>query len=370
MTHPPKQPTKFIAYFELRDACAEEGCPVCTLLVKFSLRYMDHFMYERVTDPGCREELLASRGFCNWHAWMLPKIHHSPSGTAVIHEHLLKSELEVLNRLRRTHRAQPRWRRILSWVAGMDRGSAAAMSGKRKSPCPVCTGARTSDEIYLRTCLEFIGDFEFRQSLERSSGLCLPHLYLAIAIEPNHPSLPELLRLQAAQIEAVRVELLEFVRKHDYRFREEPVGAEGSAWLRSIELLAGKPGVFGPDRPWIRRIPEMYTTAPDPARTEEASSEGGDEHRPEIDQLRFENEKLRRRIEEITKLWSEESSRAASLHFQVYELSKDKQVLEFNLAGARGENRGWGATVSRLREEIAALQEELKRLTEHSPPGK
>jgi hypothetical protein len=362
VTNPPKQPTKFIAYFELRDACAEEGCPVCTLLVRFSLRTMDHFMYERVTDPGCREELLASRGFCNWHAWMLPKIHHSASGTAVIHEHLLKEALEAIEGLRRSHTVQPRWRRILSWVAGIDRGPPAAMSEKKKSPCPACTGARTSDEIYLRTCLEFITDFEFRQSLERSSGLCLPHLYLALSIEPNDPNLPELLRLQAAKIEAVRVELLEFVRKHDYRFREEPVGAEGSAWLRSIELLAGKPGVFGPDRPRIRRVPEMYAAAPDPARTEEASSEGGDELRREIDQLRFGNEKLRRRIDEITKLWSEESSRAASLHFQVYELSKDKQVLEFNLAGARGENRGWEAMISRLREEITALESEVRRL--------
>ncbi len=279
MTQPPNQPTKFIAYFELRDACAEEGCPVCTLLVRFSVRTMDHFMYERVTDPGCREELLASRGFCNWHAWMLPKIHHSASGTAVIHEHLLKDALGAIEGLRRSHIVQSRWRRLMS-------------------------------------CVEFIADLEFKQSLERSSGLCLPHLYLALAIEPNHPNLPDLLKLQAAKIEKLRTELLEFVRKHDYRFREEPVGCEGSAWLRSIELLAGKPGVFGPDRPWIHRTPEMYATAPDPARTKEASSEGGDELRREIDQLGFENEKLRRRIDEITKLWTEESSRAASLHFQ------------------------------------------------------
>lgn len=366
MTQPPKQPTKFIAYFELRDACAEEGCPVCTLLVRFSGRTMDHFMYERVTDPGCREELLASRGFCNWHAWMLPKIHHSASGTAVIHEHLLKDALGTIEGLRRSHIVQFRWRRILSRVAGIDWGQSAATSVKKKSPCPVCTGARISDQIYLKSCVEFIADLEFKQSLERSSGLCLPHLYLALTVEPNHPNLPELLKLQAAKIEKLRTELLEFVRKHDYRFREEPVGGEGSAWLRSIELLAGKPGVFGPDRPWIHRIPEMYATAPDPAPPKEASSEGGDELRREIDQLRFENEKLRRRIDEITKLWTEESSRAASLHFQVYELSKDKQTLEFNLSGARGENRGWEAVISRLREEITALQEELQRLKEHS----
>jgi hypothetical protein len=362
--NPLKRPTKFIAYFDLRDACDEEGCPVCTLLVKFSLRYMDHFMYERVTDSGCREELLASRGFCNWHAWMLPRIHHSASGTAIIHEHLLKKELETIEGLRRSHGVQARWRRILWWLAGTDWQPPAVKRSKEKARCPVCTGARVSDQNYLKTCLDFITDFEFRQSLERSSGLCLPHLYVALSIEPNHPNLPDLLKLQAKKITALRVELLEFIRKHDYRFREEPVGDEGSAWLRSIELFTGKSGVFGPDRPWIRPTPLVYDTALDLPRAEEALSEGGDDLQQESERLHFENEKLRRRIDEITKLWSEESSRAASLHFRVYELAKEKQILEFNLAGARGESRGWEGVVSRLREEIAALQDELRGLKE------
>lgn len=362
MRDPLKRPTKFIAYFDLRDACEKDGCPVCTLLVKFSLRYMDDFMYERVTDSGCREELLASGGFCNWHAWMLPRLHHSPSGTAVIHEHLLKDAVEAIERLRRSHTVQPRWRRMFSWLARPAWGRLAVISGKKKSPCPVCTGARISDEIYLKACLEFIADLEFKQSLEKSSGLCLPHLYLAVAIEPNHPHLPELFKLQATKIQEVRAGLLEFVRKHDYRFREEPVGDEGSAWLRSIELLTGKAGVFGPDRPWILPTPKLHDTALGPSRAEGTVAEGGDELQQENERVRFENEKLRRRIDEITKLWSEESSRAASLHFQVYELAKDKQTLEFNLTGARGENRGWEAVVSRLREEIAALQAEVRRL--------
>ncbi|MFQ5801835.1 MAG: DUF6062 family protein [Candidatus Methylomirabilales bacterium] len=368
MTDPLKRPTKFIAYFDLRDACGEDGCPICTLLLKWSVRTMDHFMYERVTDPGCREELLASRGFCNWHAWMLPKSHHSGSGTAVIHEHLLKKELEVLEGLRRSHKVTFGWRRILCRLAGTEWEPPAVKRRRQKAPCPVCTGARISDEIYLKTCLEFLPDFEFRRAFEKSSGLCLPHVYLAISTQPNHSNLPELLKLQAAKIEVVRAELSAFIRKQDYRFRGELVGEEGSAWLRSIELLAGKAGVFGPDRPRIALMARAPAVVCEVARPEATMSEGRQELHQENEHLRFENEKLRRRGDEITRQWNEESSRAASLHFQVYELAKEKQILEFNLAGARGESKGWEGVVSRLREEIAALQAELRRLKEHASP--
>ncbi|MFQ5847178.1 MAG: DUF6062 family protein [Candidatus Methylomirabilales bacterium] len=361
-----KRLTKFVAYFDLRDACGEAGCPVCTLLVKFSLRTMDQFMHERVTDPGCREELLASRGFCNWHAWMLPKLRHSASGTAVIHEHLLQKELKALGELRRAHRVQPRWRDLLRRLVGSGRKPGAGRGRRKRAACQVCTGARISDEIYLKTCVEFITEVEFRRSFEQSAGLCLPHLYLAASMEPTHPNLPQLLELQTGKIEAVRADLSVFIRKQDYRFMDEPVGKEGSAWVRSIELLTGKPGVFGPDRPRIPLTPELRGTASALLHSEETASEDRDALQRENERLRFENEKLRRRIDEISKLWSEESSRAASLHFQVFELAKAKQILEFNLAGAQGEGKGWEGVVSRLREEIAALQEELAQFKERS----
>ena len=138
------------------------------------------------------------------------------------------------------------------------------------------------------------------------------------------------------------------------------MGNEGTAWRRSIELLTGKAGVFGPDRPLA------IVETPQPRQLEAGAEAGttppGAQLQEQNERLRFENEKLRRRIDEITKLWSQESSRAASLHFQVFELSKDKQILEFNLAGVRGESRAWEPVVARLREEIAALKEEIKRL--------
>jgi len=356
------RPRKFIAYFELQDACKGEGCPVCFLVAKISLRSLDNLMWERVNDPSTRRDLVASRGFCNWHAWMILQVPHSQSGTAILHEHLVREQTDTLKRLRRTRHPIRPWERLFRRLFSAVDAPTAVIWRQGKAPCPICTHVRSFEATYLQTCLEYMTDLDFQRSFEASFGLCVPHLNLAVSLHPEHPNLPALFKQQLAKMEALRVDLQEFIRKQDYRFRKEPMGNEGTAWRRSIELLTGKAGVFGPDRP----LTVLETSQP------RQSAEEGEvgtmppvaQLQEENERLRFENEKLRRRNDKTTKLWSQESSRAASLHFQVFELSRDKQTLEFNLAGARGERQTWEAVVARLREEIAALQEQVGRLSE------
>ena len=52
-----KEKTKFMSYFNLRDALAQPGCPICTLVERVSSRYLDSLLYERVNDVGTREDL-------------------------------------------------------------------------------------------------------------------------------------------------------------------------------------------------------------------------------------------------------------------------------------------------------------------------
>ena len=44
-----------IAYFEVRDALREAGCPICHLLVTRSVAALDSLLYEQVTDPDTRD---------------------------------------------------------------------------------------------------------------------------------------------------------------------------------------------------------------------------------------------------------------------------------------------------------------------------
>ena len=62
------------SYFKLLDAFGESGCPICTLVIQYSISYLDSLMYERIVDVPTRRELMDSFGLCNWHTWQLPDI--------------------------------------------------------------------------------------------------------------------------------------------------------------------------------------------------------------------------------------------------------------------------------------------------------
>jgi hypothetical protein len=45
---------------------------------------------------------------------------------------------------------------------------------------------------------------------------------------------------QHACMESLRIELAEFIRKSDYRFRDEVYGKEGDSYKRAAEMINGK----------------------------------------------------------------------------------------------------------------------------------
>ena len=131
--------------------------------------------------------------------------------------------------------------------------------------------------------------------------------------------------------------LNEFIRMQDYRYRNEPIGSEGSAWIKSIEHLTGKD--------WIgfQRIPNLY----DP-----------------VDQLRLKNQQLERenkRLRENNERLMEIESKAAALHYQTHKQAKDIQTLEFQVNGARSQRDDLLKFVEMQKKEIQELKEKLKQ---------
>lgn len=242
-----KRLQRFIAYFHLRDAFQEEGCPVCRLLAKRSFAALEGLLWEQVTDPITRERLRNAHGFCNWHAWMLPRILTGRSGVAIIYEDLLGDQIEQLRALRQVLRPRSAWERLKGFFIHLARLPFPTWR-HRKSPCPICRYGSFEEANYLRTLLDFLPELEFAQDFKRSFGLCLPHLALAVEREWDHPHLGTLLELEVKKLEDLKGELEEFIRKFDYRFAHEPMGEEGTSWWRAIELFVGKPEVFGNER--------------------------------------------------------------------------------------------------------------------------
>src|SRR3972149_3490349 len=77
------------SYFDVIDACARPGCPFCRLSEETVNRYLGAILYENVNDPGTRDQLRSSLGYCNEHAWRLTATSGSALGVAIIYEDLL-----------------------------------------------------------------------------------------------------------------------------------------------------------------------------------------------------------------------------------------------------------------------------------------
>jgi hypothetical protein len=245
----PTETRKWISFYDLRDACALAGCPVCTLQSRAAARYLDNLFYERVNDVPTRLRLHQSLGLCPLHAWQATRVRDSESGLAIIYEDLLHT---CQKRLRHTLKAVRRLAPAKGWF---DRWRAKINGQPRPphvlrttAPCPICDHVQFFEELYLRELLDFFTDGDLLRAFEKSFGLCLPHVDRAIGLFPDHVNLRQLLEAQLKKIEGLRSELQEYLRKLDYRYADEPKGAEVTAWRRAVEMMVGQPPPGGRKR--------------------------------------------------------------------------------------------------------------------------
>jgi hypothetical protein len=234
-------PTESFAQ-ELIAACHEPGCPVCRVLAKRVRNYLDKLFYEHVNDLKLREELRLGRGFCRTHAWMALEMGVGDAlGVAIIYHDVLTNVLRLwpsgvgvsggggmLERLRRGG----------SGLRGAARNLAVAL--RPQGPCPACQQEADQLDLAVAVLMEAATRPELAAALEGSAGLCLPHFGKALGGAQTEAQAAELLRLEEAKLAALDAELAELIRKNDYRFRDEAIGAEGDSWKRAVRMVVGE----------------------------------------------------------------------------------------------------------------------------------
>jgi len=334
MTRRPRRTaTKFLTYFQLLDAFKEPGCPVCSLLMRGAQKALDSLMYEQVNDPITRERLVESHGFCNWHAWLLPRIANSASGVGVIYRHLLQVALDALEAARRhVGTVQPEdggWGR---WLASRGEPSPLLVWRQKRTPCFLCTLSRQSEHDTLRAMLDYIGEAEFAEACGRSAGLCLPHLELAADLGRQHPNLRALLDIHVTQWRDLHWELGEFGRKADYRYVDEAKGREGMSWSRALELFAGQQGLFGPDRRRRGNAGSAEAEEVAPEQSEAVAQESQDSAES-IETRRFENARLKRRVAELETQCEADRKVHIALEFRIHKLAADLKAMAAGVDG-------------------------------------
>lgn len=220
---------KDVLYHELFDAFQREGCAICRLARGASDSYIHALIYEGVTDVKLRETLRDARGLCYRHGWRLASERGAVLGTAIIYRDVINTLIKALEAnanppARLFGRGQPDLSRALS----------------ASETCPACVLERDAEARQVKVLLSHINDAALGEAYKKAGGICLPHFQLALG-QAGSPAVRFLAGWQAEAWSRLRGELDELIRKHDYRFRSEPVtGAEADSWERAVAAVVGQ----------------------------------------------------------------------------------------------------------------------------------
>lgn len=186
------------------------ACAFCQAAQAAGAAYVEH-LAQAPADASAAAALLT---LCGPHTWHLlapttdePRRALLAAGAAALTERLARA-------------AFPRAAFYASRAAReADRARALAQAGLATGPCPACTAARCAADGATPT-----------------GPLCLRHVVAALAQPDAAPAVAEFHR---RLWEGLAQELAEFIRKTDYRFRDEPWGAEATAPRRAVSALVG-----------------------------------------------------------------------------------------------------------------------------------
>jgi hypothetical protein len=221
---------KHMPYFTVLEAFKKaKGCAFCELEADAAHRRLDSLLYESVNDPGVRDDLLRSRGYCPRHAHLLLGFGDG-LGTAILYRDQVRLFLEFLGGIRKEKA------RLLK-----DRPSAR---WQRHAFCPACRLQFEEREFHIDILLQGLDDADLRAAFESSPGLCVPHFFLVLEKARGEARCRYLAEMQEKRFGLLLADLDEFYRKSDYQARKEGFGQERDSWVRAVKMLTGSRDVF------------------------------------------------------------------------------------------------------------------------------
>ncbi len=235
------------SYYEVIDACAETGCPLCRLGQASANRHLTSLIYDSVNDVDLRATLRDSLGYCKEHAWLLPRAGDSaPLGIAVIHRDLLNTIHKLLGESAYDKSRRSSLRSVMTGVMGLDDGPerepTVAKYLSEKAQCPACERRNEAEKLALKSISEALAkaDTDMTAALQQSDGFCLLHLRMALEAARNPEAFEALVTITQQQLATLIGNLDEFIRKNDHRFRHETISDdERASWRVALQRVAG-----------------------------------------------------------------------------------------------------------------------------------
>lgn len=217
---------KHTTYFIVLEAMqTAKECPLCQLEAGAIHAYFDAILYEAVNDPKIRSGLVKSFGYCHRHAHYLMDMRDS-LGVAILYQDQVQLLLEVLAK------------KVWPDLKRTDQKNGIEVN------CPACQNQIETRQRYIAVVLENIQDREIKTAYEASPGFCIPHLTILLENTTVQPLRDYFCNSEKQNLLRLWNELQEFIRKHDYRYSDEPYGSESNSWIRAIKKVTGDKEIF------------------------------------------------------------------------------------------------------------------------------
>jgi hypothetical protein len=240
------------SYYEIIEACAQSGCPLCRLVEDQGFKFLVASMHGTATDPDTRLEFRESLGFCNRHAWLLPYTSGGARlGIAIFYQDYVKQAEKTLGQARYQTSgglSLARMQETLNRKKPTTATEYVVSELQPRKPCPACQQEYKLETLAITTLVDFFPDDErLFNAIKESHGLCLPHLRRTLELVRDEATFDALVETTREKLVKLSAELGEFIRKHDHRYKDEKFEAEGDSWQRAITQIIGLP-VPNPDR--------------------------------------------------------------------------------------------------------------------------
>lgn len=232
---------------DLHTCLKQPGCPICAQRETVTQRYQEFFFRESDMDRKIRAGLVDALGFCPEHTRIMVAFEMrnfgDPLGTNLVYEQILhRVQRELGNWQTTTHRTPISVRRIKHKLR---RGAHSAVL----NPLAICPLCRTLDEAAVHSLAAMLEELdkhpeEMMTEYRQSDGLCLRHLRQGLGeLALDYPHGARLLVKETlSRLEKEQVSMQEYIRKHNWEYREEHILPEESrAWRDALTFFSGFP---------------------------------------------------------------------------------------------------------------------------------
>jgi hypothetical protein len=240
-----------LSIVKLMEALEKPGCVVCRMEHDAAIHSLTTLLWESTTDPQSRQEINQAYGFCPEHLRNFVAIELSksgpPLGTNLIYELLAKNVSSDLSGIQRTAKVNRKLRDLLAKFNIHLKYPRTENVLHPKEPCPGCETVRITGENTLSTLCEVITrkDEKFLAAYEKSDGICFNHLRIGLTLYlVEYPEATDyLIQDTVKRLGENREHMLEFIRKHNYKYKgEELAPEERIAWIKTMTFFSGYDG--------------------------------------------------------------------------------------------------------------------------------